>query len=288
MFVQDDTGGIFIKLSVTNNVHPGDRIIAQGTSDGGDYAPMEVGTNIIVERSGSLPPPHPASFEELASGVDDGAWVEVRGVVRLARPSSLDRTYMEIIVDGQRLSALVTSLDPAFASRLVNATVRVRGACYSRPNSRRQIRAPWLAVTGVGDIQVQEPSRADPVAIAFTNLLRYDPAQRFGQRVKVRGVVGLQQPGRAIYLVDGKQGLRVKTQQITPLIPGDVVEVTGFPVPGPIHADSRRRHVCSRRARGGSRPRWMSKSTNSLATASTRRSFVSMANSSTKSMAGAT
>src|SRR5581483_301126 len=47
-------------------------------------------------------------------------------------------------------------------------------------------------------------------------------------RVKVRGVVALQQPERALFLVDGKQGLRVKTQQGTPVQPGDIVEVTGF------------------------------------------------------------
>ena len=58
LFGQDDTGGIFIKLAVTNHLFPGDRIIAQGTTDAGDYAPMVVATNVIVERSGPLPPPH--------------------------------------------------------------------------------------------------------------------------------------------------------------------------------------------------------------------------------------
>ena len=103
MFGQDDTGGIFIKLSATNFAKPGDHIIAQGTTDAGDYATMLVATNIIIEGTGRLPPPHRVSFEELASGAYDGAYVEVKGVVRLAQAGTLGRTYLEAIVDGQRL-----------------------------------------------------------------------------------------------------------------------------------------------------------------------------------------
>ncbi|HWD20558.1 MAG TPA: sensor histidine kinase [Verrucomicrobiae bacterium] len=232
LFVQDDTGGIFVKLTATNHVRLGDHIVVQGTTDPGDFAPMELATNIVVERSGPMPKPHQASFEELASGVDDGAWVEVQGVVRLVRPANLGRTYIEMMADGQRLSMLVTTLDPSLAARLINATVRVRGACYSRPNSRRQIRAPWLAVTDGSDIQIQETSLAEPVAVDFTNFLRYDPVRHYGQRVKVRGTVALQQVGRALYIVNGRQGLRVKTQQTTRVALGDLVEVTGFPALG--------------------------------------------------------
>lgn len=232
LFVEDATGGIFIKLTSTNHVKPGDRILAQGVTDAGDYAPMILASNIVVEGSGPMPAPRRASFDELASGIDDGAWVEVEGVVRLARPATLGRIYMEIMVDGQRLSALVTTLDRAQADRLVNARVRMRGACYSRPNSRRQMRAPYLAVTDGSDIDVIAPSSAEPATIALTNLLRYDTAAHFGVRVKVRGVVALQQPERALFLVDGKQGLRVKTQQGTPVEPGDIVDVTGFPALG--------------------------------------------------------
>lgn len=232
LFVEDNTGGIFVKLAFTNQVAPGDRVLVQGVTDAGDYAPMVLATNVIPEGSGPLPAPRRATFDELASGVDDGAWVQVEGVVRLMRPGTLGRTYMEAIVNGQRLSALVTSLDPGLAARLINETVQIRGVCYSRPNSRRQIRAPWLAVTGDNDIRVVAPSSAEPVAIAFTNLLRYDPAASFGQRVKVRGVVALQQPGRALFLIENKQGLRVKTQQALLVAPGDVVDVVGFPALG--------------------------------------------------------
>ncbi len=67
----------------------------------------------------------------------------------------------------------------------------------------------------------------------YFNLLRYDPAGHFDERVKVRGVVALQQPKRSLYIVDGHQGLHIKTPQATPiLVPGDVVEVTGFPILG--------------------------------------------------------
>ena len=236
LFVQDDTGGTYVKLPATNALVPGDCIEITGITDPGDFAPMALATNIVKLGHKALPPPKRVSYDELASGVEDGAWVEAEGVVRLAEPGTLGRTYMEIIVDSQRISVLVSTLDLAAAQRLVNATVRIQGVCYTHPNSRRQIRAPWLAVTGASDITVVEPSISQPITVTLTNLLQYKSEGRYGRRVQVKGVVALQQPGRAIFIEDGNQGLCVKTQQGTPVEPGDVVEVTGFPVLGQ-HAD---------------------------------------------------
>ncbi len=46
------------------------------------------------------------------------------------------------------------------------------------------------------------------------------------------GVVGYQQRGNALFLQSGGQGLRVLTQQNTPVEVGDLVDVLGFPAMG--------------------------------------------------------
>jgi len=63
-------------------------------------------------------------------------------------------------------------------------------------------------------------------------LLRFSPADGTHHRVRVRGIVGYQQPGNAIFLQSQGQGLRVLTQQDTPLEVGDLVDVLGFPATG--------------------------------------------------------
>src|SRR5207249_3158882 len=51
-------------------------------------------------------------------------------------------------------------------------------------------------------------------------------------RVRVRGTVGYQQPGKALFLQNQGKGLRVLTEQDTALSVGDVVDVLGFPAMG--------------------------------------------------------
>jgi signal transduction histidine kinase len=63
-------------------------------------------------------------------------------------------------------------------------------------------------------------------------LLRFSPAEGTRHRVRVRGVVGYQQLGKALFLQSQGKGLRVLAQQSTPLEIGDLVEVLGFPAMG--------------------------------------------------------
>jgi len=87
----------------------------------------------------------------------------------------------------------------------------------------------------MADIQVIKPAPAPPGASStrrINTLLRYAPQEEHGHRVKVAGVVVLQQPGRALVIADETQGLYILTRQTTPLNPGDRVEVLGFPLAG--------------------------------------------------------
>jgi signal transduction histidine kinase len=80
-------------------------------------------------------------------------------------------------------------------------------------------------------ITMVRPPPADPFALPLQridNILRFTPTGFSGHRIRVRGVVTAQQPGRTLWLQDGNRGLRVATDQEGALVPGDVVEVVGF------------------------------------------------------------
>src|SRR5207244_12201271 len=68
--------------------------------------------------------------------------------------------------------------------------------------------------------------------VPFSALLRFSPISGTRHRVRVRGVLGYQQPGNAIFLQNRGRGLRVLTQQPTDLQIGDVVDAMGFPAVG--------------------------------------------------------
>lgn len=47
------------------------------------------------------------------------------------------------------------------------------------------------------------------------------------------------QPGQSVYLRDGPDSLKVETSQPTDYLPGDFIDVTGFPVMSPYSAELR-------------------------------------------------
>ena len=53
----------------------------QGVSDPGDYAPIITRPMITRIGHGSMPKPQQLSLQTLASGINDGGWVQIAGTV---------------------------------------------------------------------------------------------------------------------------------------------------------------------------------------------------------------
>ncbi len=65
-----------------------------------------------------------------------------------------------------------------------------------------------------------------------SGLLRFTPNPALHHRVHIRGTVTLAWPGRLLCIQDGVHGLCADTVQTTPLSPGELVDVIGFPIIG--------------------------------------------------------
>ena len=193
----------------------------------------------VLGRS-ALPRADRCGYEQLASGKEDCQWVEVQGIVRSVIPGTKDRTRIDLMVDGQRVTALVGHLDAGKAQELVCATVRLSGVCRTRFNRKRQLRAPYLSVTGAANIEIEEPAPTDIAQVPLASLLQFNSEGYYGRRVKVQGVV-TEQKENSLFIQDAGASVYVKCGQADPVLPGDVVQVVGFPVLGqyaPVLEDS--------------------------------------------------
>jgi signal transduction histidine kinase len=232
LFLQDDTAGIYVGLQESGKDWPvGEILDIDGTTAAGDFIPMVMARDIRSVGHTSRPAPHRDSYEQLATGKEDSQWVEVHGVVRSVLPSTKDRARVDILVNGQRLTALVAKLNVTNAQHLIWSTVRVQGVCRTRFNRKRQLRAPFLSVGSEADIVVEHPAPGDPVTVPLAALLQFKSEGYYGRRVQVSGVV-TEQKGNSIFLQDHGATLYVKSQDSTPVAPGDVIRVVGFPVLG--------------------------------------------------------
>ena len=255
LVLRDETEGIYVELghAVGNSRRPGDRLEVSGVTGAGDFAPMVRARRVTWVGEGPLPPPRPTTIAELNAGGFDAAWVELEGIVRSCRPSSLDPVSLPpagvtgpanraapersgseswVITIAHGADQMSVQLrDRTTPEALIDAKVRLRGVVFNAHNANRQFVRANVQVAHRGMITVVSPPPPDPFLLPLEridNILRFTPTGFSGHRIRVRGVVTAHQLGRTLWLQEGNRGLRVATSQAGALVPGDLVEVVGF------------------------------------------------------------
>jgi PAS domain S-box-containing protein len=229
-FVQNSNSAIFFDLSQAE-ARAGDWIELTGQTDAGGYAPEIVNSSVRVLYSTNAPQPTKVDLDDLANGRLDSHWVELEGVVRRVNYEWGHMFLSLMSAKGGFKAIMVESADKKDSANLVNALVRVRGACSSDINERHQLMGFTLHVPGADRIEVLEPASADPFsirAILTRDVARFDPAAVAGRRIKVSGVVTLKLPGQGFFLQDDSGGIRVHRFQTNEIRLGDLVDVLGF------------------------------------------------------------
>jgi len=233
-FVQDSKAGIYVEGSRSGHFthHVGDLIEVEGVTGPGKFAPVIQEIRSRVVGKGLLPKSRVYAFSELADGQLDSQWVSVRGIVRAV---SIDRTSwhemtaaLRVESGGGQLSVRVPIPHEQDFSSWIDAEVLLEGVCGSLFNAQRQLTAILLYVPRLSFVTVEAHARDVPLS----SLLTFSPDRGTQHRVRVRGVVGYQQPGKALFLQAEGRGLRVLTEQDTRLGIGDVVDALGFPAVG--------------------------------------------------------
>jgi len=238
--IQDSSGGIYVTNTSPKGyrLKAGDLVEVVGRSGPGSYAPVIILSNLTVISHESLPPALEVPLERIFTGSEDCQWLQVRGTVRSTTKLRTDGTHMlqfDLATSGGTISVRVPGYDAAFAQRLVDSEVTVKGACMTFFNNRRQMTGIRLSVPDLEQIEIIKPAPADPFDITvrtINSLHQFAPQAAFGHRVKVQGTVLHHEPAQGLFIRDETQGLWVKTKQSSLLNPGDQVEVLGFPATG--------------------------------------------------------
>jgi signal transduction histidine kinase len=236
-FLQDETGGVFVAMrqGSTTFVRVGDWVECRGRTAAGGYAPMVELEQFEYLGRKEIPDPVPMSLGEFSAGRHDGEWVETRGIVRSVQPTPDARPEMQIALGQERLRVQIYDVRGKVPEHLVDSEVRLFGAASGYFNQDRQLLMPALRVSDWSQVIVTRPASGDPFASVLrstTSLFRYAPDDRWDHRCKLKGVVTHYLPGKVLFLRDDDGALYVETTQSTPLKPGDVVEVAGFPAIG--------------------------------------------------------
>ncbi|HOW66078.1 MAG TPA: ATP-binding protein [Candidatus Paceibacterota bacterium] len=231
--LQDASGGGFIVLPREHSaIAAGQEVEVEGFTSRGTFLPAVVQTSVKVLGQGVLPDPIFLTHGDLLSGVYDGQWIAVEGIVRRVweDPHYL---WIRLGVSDKRVDARMpggrASGDTA---GWLDAKVRITGTLDVEPNVRRQPARFQLLVPGIQQITNVRPSPStEPPLRKIQGLMETAQTTRYGHRFRVRGVVTGVLEELGILIRDESASICVKTADRFPkgISVGEEVEVVGFP-----------------------------------------------------------
>lgn len=237
LFVQDSTGGIWVDLRglKTTPPKPGQVLDLRGVVGSG-FTPYIAKPSWTVVGNSKLPKPLRLTFDDAATGSFDSQWAQIDGVVRsfvLQAEGSV--LVIDVATPTGAFKVRVPDYRDKFPMNLVNAKVRFNGVCGAAFNTRNQFVSFHLMTPSLENLEILEPAPADPFAVATTpiaNIRRFSGDLTDQREVKVFGTVTAIFPQQGIYVNDATGGLYAESQDGTPMVEGDQVEVIGFPADG--------------------------------------------------------
>ena len=232
LFIQDSTGGVWINQEHKDfGIKPGDLLEVRGITADTQFAPEVRSPQFKVLGAAPFPKPRQASWDEMNTTVDESLWVEVSGIVHSVA-SQGKQTVLDLTVEGGRIPVIVAGGSGPVSSNLADSEVRIDGVCGAVFNQKMQLIGARLFVPSFQQIHIVIPVPAHPFAGSVQpigSVFQFGQTQWPIHRVHIRGVVTGQVLGGALFVKDATQSLYVQATQPTKALPGDRVDVLGFP-----------------------------------------------------------
>ena len=236
LFVQDETGGVYINASEPLTLPSGTLVEVIGLAQAGTHLPF-VARGVLFDRGiTNLPPARPVTFERLATGLEDSNWIETEGVVRSVQVSP-GQVRLSLSASGRRILARIGEVSEwtRDVSELVDAEVRLRGVAgapsLGPPDGiLLDIHVPhprYFQVRKRGLSALTAPLRS----IAW--LREQFPTQGLVHRIRMRGQLE-NKPGSPVQLRDDSGTIDLATASLPfASTTNSTVEVAGFPAGNP-------------------------------------------------------
>jgi signal transduction histidine kinase len=228
--IQDNTRGIFVYLRNVSNSIPvcGDFYDIVGHSGAGNFAPVVWADEIEHLGKGDMPEPSQPAWSALVNGSMDIQWVALQGLVTDVQSNILSMLLPGGQVDVEIITPTLSNLDS-----FKKSVITVKGVLFAEWNTNREVRVGEIRIHNAG-ITMDAPAPASPFdAVLKTprELLLFDAQASPFRRVKVQGQIVYTDTNQVFLMHDGT-GLRIFPASAADVVPGDMVDVVGYPYIG--------------------------------------------------------
>ncbi|MEP6915818.1 MAG: sensor histidine kinase, partial [Acidobacteriota bacterium] len=259
-FVMPPAAGV--TLTAWAGLTRGDLVEIEGRTVRGGFAPNVEPSQVRKLGRGPMPRGRTVAYSAMLTGRYDCDYVTIVGVVQRAWLSSDPRTHVMFanvaIDDGIVRAVFWDYTSAADLTRFIDARVQLQGNIGTIFGQTEQLRG--VSFLGrIRDVTVIEPP-PDPFTLpirssrhiyawpgAANDEYGLSAPDTVNHRIRVRGVVTARIPGapvemgdfttsftfryelHVLYMRDATGGVRIETEQIPQVHPGDLIEAAGFP-----------------------------------------------------------
>jgi diguanylate cyclase (GGDEF)-like protein len=234
LFVQDGALAIYVEAPRDANLDAGDRVLVQGKTRG-SFRPDIVADRVTLLHHGQLPRPVSATYLQMIHSELDCLRVTVRAQVRsvnIVQFGKIESIYMELLMDGGYVDAMVAGNDQSRLKDLLDSEVEVTGAVSGKFDSKNQLTGIVLEVPSLGDVKILKRTGVSFKSLPVTpmdDILKGYSIHDRTERIRVHGIITYYDPGASAVLQDGSKSLWISTLYEKPLHIGDLADATGFP-----------------------------------------------------------
>ncbi|MGC8828292.1 MAG: PAS domain-containing hybrid sensor histidine kinase/response regulator [Verrucomicrobiia bacterium] len=232
MFIHDGQLGIYVNLQGHYyQFDDGEYVEILGYSGPGNFMPVIREPVIKSLGKSFLPVPSRFSVSYLMSGEQDSQYVQVEGIVR-STSIEAGHLYIELVSENKHLRVISPGFwqKPA-PTNLVDAKVRVSGACGTIFNQNRQIIGVRIFIQNTDKVEIIEAAPENPMntpVLKISQLARYQPGISYDRRIRIEGILSYYRKGKMAVIEDDSAGVIAYTSSTNNFKIGDLVTVLGF------------------------------------------------------------
>ena len=234
MFVADETGSVFLTADdpALASLRSGSRIVLDGVTGPGSFAPMVDSFTWRAAGSGPLPRPLPIEARDLSDTSLDSQWVALEGEVRGVRRFDVDAAALRLRAGDRPIEVRIPGLEgQPLPEQLLGARVRVQGVLGTRFDRARRFRGFNLLAPSLAAVSVLSPAARghfDAPEVPIGSLLAYQPGRAVRPQ-RVVGTIALHRADGSFYVSDSSGGALVEPVGEGDTAEGESVEVVGYP-----------------------------------------------------------
>lgn len=233
LFVADASGSIFVApgSAELGELHAGSVVEVSGVTDPGGFAPIVAKPRIrLLPGTRPLPEARRVRLPLLLTGVEEGQWIELEGIVHGAEVDGMHVILTVSTGDGTLTATTVKEAGADYSS-LIDSEILLRGVAVPLTDPKRRMLGSRILFPGLSTVTVEEAAPDDPFTLPVQHLsdvFRYSPKGISPHRVHVRGVVTLSWPGERVCIAEANDALCIRTRDRGDLKAGQTIDAVGF------------------------------------------------------------